>query len=138
MNQIYKDSVSNEWYFPQESYILSETDEKGFILYANDLFCEIAGYTIDELLHQPHNIVRHPDMPKVAFKGLWEDVQSKGFWNGTVKNLRKDGGFYWVDATVLRKIHSDNSISYLSIRRVPHKATVEACIDLYAQLKDKE
>jgi len=138
MSQIHKDNLTNEWYFPQERYILSETDAKGFILYANDLFCEMAGYTMDELIKQPHNIVRHPDMPKVAFKGLWDDVQSKGFWTGTVKNLRKDGGFYWVDATVLRKINSDSSVSYLSIRVVPQRTTVEACIPLYAQLKNKE
>ena len=138
MQRIYKDEKTEEWYFPQASYILSETDAKGLILYANDLFCEIAGYTIEELLGKPHNIVRHPDMPRIAFKGLWDDVQSKGFWNGTVKNLRKDGGYYWVDATVLRKVNSDGSVSYLSIRRVPNRSTVEECVVLYAKLRSKE
>ncbi len=138
MQGIYKDEKTQEWYFPQASYILSETDAKGMILYANDLFCEIVGYTIDELLGKPHNIVRHPDMPRVAFKGLWDDVQSKGFWNGTVKNLRKDGGYYWVDATVLRKTNSDGSITYLSIRRVPNRTTVDECTVLYAKLRSKE
>ena len=115
---IYKDKNSEEWFFPQDSYILSETDAKGFILYANELFYEIAGYTSDELEGEPHNIIRHPDMPRIAFKGLWDDIQSKGFWSGVVKNLRKDGGYYWVHATVLKRVGSDGRVTYLSIRRV--------------------
>lgn len=133
-----KDKSSNEWYFSSNQYILSETDERGIIIYANDIFCEIAGYTIDELIGKPHNIVRHPDMPRIAFKGLWDDIQSKGFWTGIVKNLRKDGGFYWVHATAMRKVHQDGKVTYLSVRRVPNRSDVEACISLYAELKSKE
>ena len=77
-------------------------------------------------------------MPRVAFKGLWDDIQSKGFWTGIVKNLRKDGGFYWVHATVLRKVHDDGSVTYLSVRRVPDRTAVAACIPLYAQLRSQE
>jgi len=133
-----KSENSQEWYFSSDQYILSETDDKGFIIYANDIFCEIAGYKIEELLGQPHNIIRHPDMPRIAFKGLWDDIQGKGFWTGIVKNLRKDGGFYWVHATALRKIHSDGSVTYLSVRRVPDRTAVTACIPLYAELKSQE
>lgn len=135
---VIKDKSSQEWYFSSDQYILSETDEKGLIIYANDIFCEIAGYNIDELLGEPHNIIRHPDMPRIAFKGLWDDIQSKGFWTGIVKNLRKDGGFYWVHATVMRKVHPDGSVTYLSVRRVPDRADVNACIKLYAELRSKE
>jgi len=138
MSKIYKDENSDEWYFPEDSYILSETDSKGFILYANEIFYEIAGYTPNELEGEPHNIIRHPDMPRIAFKGLWDDIQSKGFWSGIVKNLRKDGAYYWVHATVLRKISSNGEITYLSIRRVPKRSDVEACIPLYAELKSAE
>ena len=138
MNGIYKDTNSDEWYFPNASYILSETDENGIITYANDVFCEIAGYKIEELIGQPHNIVRHPEMPKIAFKGLWDDIQTKGFWTGIVKNLRKDRACYWVHATVLRRVDSKGNISYLSIRVVPSRQDVEACIPLYADLKSKE
>jgi len=138
MSEIYKDSQTDEWYFNEKSYILSETDARGLILYANDIFCDIAGYTIDELIGQPHNIVRHPDMPRIAFQGLWDDIQSKGFWNGTVKNLRKDGAYYWVDATVIRKIAVNGEVTYLSIRRVPTRSVVESCISLYSDLKSKE
>jgi len=138
MPKAFKDKNSEEWFFPADSYILSETDDKGIILYANEIFYDIAGYVQDELRGEPHNIIRHPDMPRIAFKGLWDDIQTKGFWSGTVKNLRKDGGFYWVQATVLRKIASNGKITYLSIRRVPEKSTVEACITLYAELKSNE
>jgi PAS domain S-box-containing protein len=138
MSEIYKDEQSDEWFFPKDSYILSETDSKGLILYANEIFCQMAGYSIDELIGQPHNIVRHPDMPRIAFKGLWDDIQSKGFWNGIVKNLRKDGGYYWVDATALRKVHSNGDVTYLSIRRVPSRRVVESCAVLYGELKHAE
>lgn len=138
MNGIYKDKNSDEWYFPNDSYILSETDSKGIITYANDVFCEIAGYKIEELLGEPHNIVRHPDMPRIAFKGLWDDIESKGFWTGIVKNLRKDGGCYWVNATVLKRVNSNGEITYLSIRRVADRKDVVACTTLYAELKSIE
>ena len=135
---VIKDKKTEEWYFSSDQYILSETDEKGFIIYANDVFCEIAGYKIEELIGEPHNIIRHTDRPRIAFKGLWDDIQSKGFWTGIVKNLRKDGGFYWVHATAMRKVHSDGSITYLSVRRVPDRGDVNACITLYAELRAKE
>jgi PAS domain S-box-containing protein len=138
MAEIFKDKTSDEWFFSEDSYILSETDSRGFILYANDLFCSMAGYSMDELIGQPHNIVRHPDMPRIAFAGLWNDIQSKGFWTGIVKNRRKDGGYYWVDATALRKTHSDGTVTYLSIRRVPSRSVVKSCVTLYAELKSKE
>ena len=138
MTGIYKDENSDEWYLPQDKYILSETDSKGFIIYANDVFCEIAGYTIDELIGEPHNIVRHPDMPRIAFKGLWDDIQTKGFWTGIVKNLRKDRSSYWVHATALKRVNAKGEISYLSIRTVPNRQDIEACIPLYAELKSKE
>ncbi|MBV5348996.1 PAS sensor domain-containing protein, partial [bacterium] len=86
----------------------------------------------------PHNMVRHPDMPRIAFKGLWDDLQNKGFWTGFVKNRRKDNGHYWVYATALRRERSDGSVSYLSIRVKPARSDVEACIKLYAELKAQE
>ena len=133
-----KSKNSDEWFFSSDQYILSETDDKGLIIYANDVFCEIAGYKLDELIGEPHNIVRHPDMPRIAFKSLWDDVQSKGFWTGIVKNLRKNGGYYWVHATVLRKIHKDGGVTYLSVRRIPNRAEVKSCISLYGELKSSE
>ena len=135
---ITKDSQSEEWFFSSNDYILSETDEKGIIIYANEIFCEIAGYKIEELIGEPHNIVRHLDMPRIAFKGLWDDIQAKGFWTGIVKNRRKDGAYYWVHATALRQVHSDGRITYLSVRRVPDRSDVDACTTLYAELRSSE
>ena len=138
MSIIHKDSTTDEWYFPNDRYILSETDANGIIIYANELFCEMAGYTLEELVGEPHNIIRHPDMPRIAFKGLWDDIQNKGFWTGIVKNIRKDRSYYWVHATALRRIHNDGSVTYLSVRRVPNREEVESCITLYAELKSQE
>jgi len=138
MMAIKKDEHSEEWFFSSDEYILSETDEKGIIIYANQIFCDMAGYKREELIGQPHNIIRHPDMPRIAFKGLWDDIQSKGFWTGIVKNLRKDGGFYWVHATAMRRVKADGSVTYLSVRRVPNRAEVDSCTTLYAELKSGE
>jgi len=138
MSKIYKDATSDEWFFSKDSYILSETDDKGIIIYANAIFCEIAGYTLEELIGEPHNIVRHPDMPRVAFQGLWDDIQTKGFWTGIVKNIRKDRGYYWVEATVLRRVHSNGDVTYLSVRRSPSREVVASCTTLYAELSAQE
>jgi aerotaxis receptor len=138
MSGVFKDDVSEEWYFPRDSYILSETDSKGFIIYANEMFCEMAGYTMDEIIGKPHNIVRHPDMPRIAFKGLWDDIQTKGFWTGFVKNIRKDRGYYWVCATALRKVDHDGKVTYLSVRTKPKRSDVEASEKLYAKLRANE
>ncbi len=82
------------------AFLVSETDEKGIIRFANRDFCNIAEYNLEELIGKPHNIVRHKDMPKVAFKDLWETVAKGNIWTGYVKNATKSGGYYWVFATV--------------------------------------
>jgi len=115
-------------------YLLSETDEKGIVEYASDSFLKIANLKSDELIGEPHNIVRHPDMPRVAFKSLWDDVQSKGFWTGIVKNARKGGGFYWVYATVLRSIDKNGNTKYVSIRVKPSREDIKNAEALYATL----
>ncbi len=115
-------------------YLLSETDSKGIIQYANDTFYKVANMTPDDLVGQPHNVVRHPDMPRAAFKSLWDDVQSKGFWTGYVKNSRKGGGFYWVHATVLRSIDKNGNTKYVSIRVKPSREDIKKAQELYATL----
>lgn len=116
-------------------YLLSETDEKGVITYVSESFAGIAGYSREEMLGQPHNMVRHSDMPRAAFKDLWESVQKKGFWTGYVKNLRKDGRFYWVFATVLKRIDQKGNINYVSIRIKPSREEVEKAEKLYQTMK---
>ncbi len=115
-------------------YLLSETDEKGIVEYASDSFLKIANMTIEDIMGQPHNIVRHPDMPRAAFKSLWDDVQSKGFWTGIVKNARKGGGHYWVYATVLRSVDKNGNTKYVSIRVKPSREDVKNAEALYATL----
>ena len=101
---------------PSGELIVSRTDLKGIITYANDTFAEISGYEVDELIGKAHNIVRHPDMPKSIFKELWLDLQTKGSWNGVVKNKRKDDGFYWVYAEISGVFKKGELIEYKSIR----------------------
>jgi PAS domain S-box-containing protein len=115
-------------------YLLSETDEKGIVSYASDGFLRVANMTNDELMGQPHNVVRHPDMPRAAFKSLWDDAQEKGFWTGIVKNARKGGGFYWVHATVLKRIDKSGKISYVSIRTKPSRDDINKAEELYKTL----
>jgi PAS domain S-box-containing protein len=115
-------------------YLLSETDDKGIVEYASDSFLKVANYKESDLLGQPHNVVRHPDMPRTAFKSLWDDVQRKGFWTGYVKNARKGGGFYWVYATVLRSIDKNGNAKYVSIRVQPSREDIKKAEELYATL----
>ncbi|EDZ63708.1 protein containing PAS/PAC domain [Sulfurimonas gotlandica GD1] len=119
-----------------DDFLVSQTDDKGIILFANDDFCKIAGYTIDELVGKPHNIVRHRDMPKAAFKDLWDTVKSGKVWDGYVKNKTKDGGYYWVYATVYpMKDTITNQTRYMSCRRKPSKQEIEAAETLYKTLR---
>ena len=101
---------------PDNELIISRTDLKGNITYANETFCEISGYEKDELIGQSHNLVRHPDMPSDAFKDLWKTIQDKKQWQGVVKNLRKDKGFYWVHAIVSGVYKNGELIEYKSLR----------------------
>ena len=101
-----------------DSFLLSETDEKGIIRYANDEFCEFAEYTLEELIGKPHNIVRHPDMPKAAFEDLWKTVKAGKAWKGFVKNRTQNNNYYWVFATVFPFTSCDGSKGYISCRRM--------------------
>ena len=130
--------MAGEIVLDEYAFLVSETDSKGVITIANDDFCKIAGYTVDELLGKPHNIVRHPDMPKVAFKSLWDTVKKGEIWTGYVKNKTKDGGYYWVFATVYPFETCDGTKGYLSCRRKPSRIEIEKHEQLYRQWKANE
>ena len=115
-------------------YLLSETDEKGIVTYANDAFLKIANYSREALVGQPHNVVRHPEMPRAAFKSLWDDVRAKGFWTGYVKNARRGGGYYRVYATVLRSTDKNGNVKYVSIRVKPSRDDIKKAEALYATM----
>lgn len=121
----------------KETVIVSETDAKGKIIFANDDFCEIAGYTKEELIGKPHNIVRNSFMPRAAFKDLWDTVQTGTTWNGIVVNSTKDGGYYWVNATVYRTTAVDGSTRYISVRVKPTKEEIAFALDVYPTLDAK-
>ena len=119
-------------------FLVSETDSKGNIIFANDDFCKIAEYDISELVGKPHSMVRHKDMPKKAFKSLWDTVQAGNIWTGYVKNATKSGGFYWVYATVYPFESCDGSNGYLSCRRKASKVEINKAIALYKQWNAEE
>ncbi|QOG12938.1 PAS domain-containing protein [Arcobacter sp. FWKO B] len=125
---------NREIILPKEMMIVSETDEKGKIVFANADFCKIAGYSMQELIGQPHNIVRHPDMPKVAFKDLWQTIQSGAIWKGIVKNKTKSGDYYWVNATAFPSKKADGTLRYISIRVKPTVEEIANAIKLYSTL----
>lgn len=124
--------------YPDGKLIVSRTDPTGIITHCNPAFVEMSGYARDELIGAPHSILRHPDMPALAFKGLWEDVKAGRIWHGYVKNLRKDGAFYWVYATVIANVRDGRVVGYTSVRRKPSRRMVDAAAALYERLLGEE
>jgi aerotaxis receptor len=115
---------SKEIMLADNAFIVTETDSKGKILFANEEFCQVAEYKQEELIGQHHNLVRHPDMPKDAFKELWETVKVGKVWNGYVKNITKNGNFYWVFATVYPFINESGEQCFISCRRKPPREKI--------------
>lgn len=131
--------TGTERFLRDEDFIVSKTDLKGRIIYGNKMFIKISGYSESELLGAPHSILRHPDMPKIVFKLLWDRIQNRQEIFAYVKNLCKDGGFYWVFANVTATLATDGSIrDYHSVRRKPSEKGLQVIAPLYAQLLDAE
>ena len=126
-----------EFPLPAGTTLVSVTDLKGRITYCNQAFIEVSGFSKDELLGQPHNIVRHPDMPEEAFRDMWDTVQSGRPWMGVVKNRRKNGDHYWVQANATPMKDGDRITGFLSVRGVPERAAVEASEQLYQRMRDE-
>ncbi|HSG24015.1 MAG TPA: Tar ligand binding domain-containing protein, partial [Azonexus sp.] len=116
--------------------IVSKTDLKGLITYVNEVFIEISGFVEAELIGQPHNIVRHPDMPPAAFADLWATLKEERPWTGLVKNRCKNGDHYWVLANVTPIFQNGNVIGYLSVRTAPSRAQVEAADGAYRMFRE--
>jgi len=115
-NNVINNVINNEVTFSADEDLVSTTDKRGVITYANDAFCKIAGYSLEELVGQNHSIVRHPDMPKAAFKDLWDHLKVEQPWRGAVKNRCKDGRYYWVDAFVTPIYENNQLVGYQSVR----------------------
>jgi len=129
----------DEEYFFEGRAIVSETDLDGVITFANRKFCEISGYTQNELVGQPHNIIRHPDMPKAAFAQVWKTIQSGTIWHGLVKNLRKDGKYYWVDTEVSPMLDANGKIKgYIAARKPASRKNIEETAEIYKKMLAQE
>jgi aerotaxis receptor len=123
-----------EHHLPDNQFIYSRTDLKGVITEANTAFATISGFTRDEMLHQPHNLIRHPDMPIAAFEDMWTDLKTGRPWRGLVKNRRKDGGFYWVVANVSPVREEGAIVGYQSVRVRPTRAAIEQTEAVYRRI----
>lgn len=124
--------VSNkETAFPDDYILVSSTDIKGKITFANDEFCEVAGYSPDELIGKPHNLIRHPDVPPAAFADMWANLKQGNHWLGIVKNRCKNGDHYWVSAHVSPLLDGDRVVGYESVRRKATKGEIKHAQTLY-------
>ncbi|PMR68687.1 methyl-accepting chemotaxis protein [Halomonas heilongjiangensis] len=124
-----------EYQLEDDHFLISRTDLKGRITYANPAFAEVSGFSHDELIGAPHNLVRHPDMPPEAFADLWETLAAGESWRGLVKNRRKDGDHYWVDANVTPIVEDDRVVGYASVRIKATREAVERAEVAYAQMR---
>ena len=124
--------------FPDGRLIVSRTDLAGFITHANAAFVEMSGYGVDELVGAPHHILRHPDMPRAAFADLWATLFAGRKWHGYVKNLRKDGGHYWVYATAIPNVRQGVVSGYTSVRRKPSRTKLAQLAAVYRDMLAQE
>ena len=126
-----------EFPFPKGQTIVSKTDLKGVVTYANDTFVTVSGYDREELLGHSHNIIRHPDMPPEVFADLWAAIKSGLPWQGIVKNRRKNGDFYWVKALIVPVRSHNKTIGHMSVRTEPTAEEKRSAAARYQAVKDK-
>jgi aerotaxis receptor len=128
--------TDRETLVPENVFIYSRTDSKGRITEANSAFADLSGYAVEEMIGKPHNLVRHPDMPKQAFADMWRSLKAGRPWQGFVKNRRKDGGYYWVHATV-SPVRGENGkvLGFQSLRRKPSREQVKSASDAYSRIQ---
>ncbi len=124
--------------FPPGQTLVSVTDTKGRITYCNPAFVQVSGYSAPELLGQPHNMVRHPDMPEEAFRDMWHTIQAGLPWTGLVKNRRKNGDHYWVQANATPMMDGNTITGFLSVRTSPSAAAVASAETLYALMRQEK
>ncbi len=133
--RINQPTTDREYQFTPQETLVSVTDTQGYLTYCNPTFIAVCGFEEEELLGQPHNIIRHPDMPAEAFRDLWASIQAGLPWTGLVKNRRKNGDFYWVQANVTPLRAGERIVGYLSVRTCPTRQQVQSAETLYAQLQ---
>ncbi|MBV0931955.1 PAS domain-containing protein [Marinobacterium weihaiense] len=129
----------NEHALQDDEFIVSKTNTQGIITYCNRTFMRISGFSEAELFGKPHNIIRHPDMPRGAFHLLWQRLKSGREFFGYVKNLCKDGSYYWVMANITPDINASGTlVGYYSVRRKPSAQAIRTITDIYQQMHAEE
>jgi len=129
--------TQREYTLDDETVLISRSDLKGNVTYANAAFVEVSGYTRDELMGSPHNLIRHPDMPEAAYADFWKTIQSGASWQGTVKNRRKNGDHYWVTASVAPLRDGDRIVGYTSLRRKAPAQSIALAETVYKEIREK-
>ena len=131
--------MAQEIFLQNDTLITSKTDLKGCVTYGNSDFVQFSGFSEDEFLGKPHNIIRHPDMPRIAFKLLWDNIQNGKEFFAFVKNLSRNNNIYWVFANITPSYDDNNKIiGYYSVRRRPSKQGVASLNYIYAKLVQAE
>ncbi|NYS60938.1 methyl-accepting chemotaxis protein [Vreelandella salicampi] len=129
--------TQREYVLDDGDVLISKTDSQSHILYANQTFINVSGFSYDELYYSPHNIVRHPDMPEVVFKDMWQDLQAGKYWTGLVKNRRKNGDHYWVRANVVPIREGNKVTGFCSIRVKPNSQEVAHAEEVYRDIREQ-
>jgi aerotaxis receptor len=127
--------TTTEYPFPKGKTLVSTTDTKGRILYCNPMFIEVSGFTKEELLGQPHNLIRHPDMPEEAFRDMWASISAGLPWSAPVKNRRKNGDYYWVMANATPLVEHGQPVGYMSVRTEATREQIQQAEGLYATMR---
>lgn len=127
--------TGKEYPFPKGCTLVSTTDIKGRILYCNPMFIEVSGYSKEELLGQPHNLIRHPDMPEEAFRDMWQTISSGRPWSAPVKNRRKNGDHYWVMANATPLMKDGQAVGYMSVRTEASRQQIDDAERLYGVMR---
>jgi aerotaxis receptor len=128
--------TQREYAFPADATLLSTTDVQSHVTYANESFLNVSGFTAEELIGQPHNVVRHPDMPREAFADMWATLKSGQSWTALVKNRRKDGDHYWVRANATPVMRDGQTVGYMSVRTRPDAEEVRQIEPVYKRFVD--
>ncbi len=129
--------TQQEYVLDDETVLISRSDLEGNVTYASAAFVKVSGYSRDELMGSPHNMIRHPDMPEAAFRDFWHTIKAGNTWQGLVKNRRKNGDHYWVNATVAALRDGDRIVGYTSVRRKAAPTDIALAQKVYAEMRDK-
>ena len=131
--------INEQYEISENGVIISQTDKEGNITFVNKKFSEVSGYLRKELIGKPHSIIRHPDMPKAVFKKMWEHLKSGQAYNGVIKNLRKDGKFYWIELEIIPlRDEKENITGYISVARKANEKDIFENEDMYLKMLEDE